>query len=80
MDITYRFLASGHETVERAFTGIEAAAKRQKKAVDDAGKATRAQGAGAGVGSPRARVNETERPAARAAAAQERHAKCMEAQ
>lgn len=75
MDITYRFVAAGHEGVEKAFTGIEAAAKRQKKAVDDAGKATRAQGAGAGVGSPRARVNETERLAARAAAAQERNAK-----
>jgi hypothetical protein len=42
VDIVYRFVATGNGDVEKAFTGIEKAARAQKKAVDDAGKATRA--------------------------------------
>lgn len=41
MDITYRFVASGHESVEKAFAGIESRAKASKKATDEAGKAQR---------------------------------------
>lgn len=39
MDVTYRFIATGHDDVEKAFTGIEARAKASKKATDDATKA-----------------------------------------
>ncbi len=35
-DIVYRFVSSGHESVERAFTGIEAAAKRSARGVETA--------------------------------------------
>ena len=79
MDITYRFVASGHGDVEKAFTGIEQAARRQKKAVDESAKASRAATAPAAA---KARMTDAERAAraqeraqARSATAAERAAK-----
>lgn len=79
MDITYRFIASGQGDVEKAFTGIEQAARRQKKAIDDAGKASRGATAPAAA---KARTTDAERTAraqeraqARSATAAERAAK-----
>lgn len=78
MDVTYRFIASGAQDVEKAFTGIEKAAVRQKQAVEQATRSTSrafsAGGGGGGAAGGRRPVSETERLAQRVAAAQERQA------
>ncbi len=77
MDITYRFVASGHQDVEKAFTGIEQRARSSKKVTDEAmrsGRGGGGAGASAGGGSRRG-LSETERLAQRVAASQERQAR-----
>lgn len=79
-DITYRFVASGHQDVEKAFTGIERAAQKHKVAVETATRATRtsaraAGGSGGAAGATRLRVSETEKLARQVAASQDRAAK-----
>jgi len=77
VDITYRFVASGHQDVEKAFTGIEQRARSSKKATDEAmrsGRGGGGAGASAGGGSRRG-LSETERLAQRVAASQERQAR-----
>ncbi len=47
MDVVYRFIATGAGSVESAFLGIETAAKRSKKATEEAARSTtKAAGAG----------------------------------
>mgnify|MGYP001562128128 CR=1 FL=1 len=73
MDIHYRFVASGHQDVEKAFAGIEARARASKKATDDAGRSA-ARGGSAGAGG-RGGVDRQYKEAERAAARYEREAK-----
>ena len=76
MDIHYRFVASGHSEVEKAFAGIETRARASKKATEDAVRAGRSVGATgrAGGGGAGPRLTEQERLGQRVAASQERAA------
>jgi hypothetical protein len=77
MDVTYRFVASGHESVAQAFKGIEDRAKASKKATDDANKSARKATSPAGS-RQRSRSTETDRAAAAEARAAARTASARE--
>ena len=74
MDIHYRFVASGHSEVEKAFAGIETRARASKKATEDAVRAGRGVGSTGRAGGAGPRLTEQERLGQRVAASQERAA------
>jgi hypothetical protein len=64
--VRYEFVASGAESVERAFEGIEKSARRQKRAVEESARATQRAARGPGGANAQDRkFKEAERAAAK---------------
>jgi hypothetical protein len=77
--VRYEFVASGAESVERAFEGIEKSARRQKRAVEESARATQRATRGPGGASAQDRkFKEAERAAAKYEKEAQREVKAAE--